>query len=330
MINFRFHLVSLVAVFLALTIGIVVGASVVNQQVVDGLNRRINTVENNADKQRSENQLLRGKVKELQSYLETAAPYMVEGRLTAVPVAVIAEQGIDRDPVHALVTLLHDAGAQTPAIVWLQPKWALEKPDDRTELAAIVDGDAASSGLRVQALNVLADRLGTAVSVASGGGSGGAASSTTTTVKSAPPTDVLTALTSAGFVSIEAMGASGTTDLSTFPQAGARVVLVSGQASDVPPQVFLSLAKELSALAVPTVAAEVYQPTNGQPSRGTVVKPIRNDSALHDSVSTVDDLDIVPGQVAVVLALAELGEGKVGHYGYGSGADQALPAWSGP
>ena len=81
---------------------------------------------------------------------------------------------------------------------------------------------------------------------------------------------------------------------------------------------------------VATAASEIYRATDGQPARGTVVKPIRDDRALSASVTTVDDLDLVQGQVAVALAIAEAGEGKVGHYGYGSGADQALPAWSGP
>ncbi|MDQ1535292.1 MAG: hypothetical protein QOF28_3053 [Actinomycetota bacterium] len=327
MINFRFHLVSLVAVFLALTIGIVVGASVVNQKIVDGLNNRIDTVEKNAEKQRSNNQVLSASAKQLESYLETAAPYVVEGRLTAVPVVLIAEHGVDRGAVRGLVTLLQDAGAQTPAIVWLQSKWLLDKPDERTQLAQIVGVDAASSSLRAQALKALADRLGTAVSVASGGPS----STTTTTVKSSTPTDLVAALTSGGFVSIEKAGASGTTDLSTFPQVGARVVLVSGEASDLAPApVLVSLATELATLRVPTVAAEVYRATDGQPPRGTVLKPIRDDRALDISVSTVDDVDLVQGQVAVALAVAEAGEAKIGHYGYGSGADQALPAWSGP
>jgi hypothetical protein len=327
MINFRFHLVSLVAVFLALTIGIVVGASVVNRKIVDGLNHRIDTVEKNADKQRSANGVLSANAQQLESYLETAAPYVVEGRLTAVPVVVLADHGVDRDAVRSLVTLLRDAGAQTPAIVWLQSKWLLDKPNDRTALANIVAADPASSGLRVQALDALANRLGTAVSVASVA----ASSTTTTTVKSSTSPDLLAALTSGGFVSIEAAGASGTTDLSTFPQAGARVVLVSGEASDLAPApVITSLATELSTLVVPTVAAEVYSATDGQPARGTTVKPILDDHALAASVSTVDDMELVQGQVAVVLAVAEAGEAKIGHYGYGSGADQALPAWSGP
>ena len=327
MINFRFHLVSLVAVFLALTIGIVVGASVVNHKIVDSLNHRIDTIGKNADKQRNENRVLSANVQQLESYLTTAAPYVVESRLTAVPVVVVAEHGVDRDSVHTLVTLLRDAGAQTPAIVWLQSKWLLVKPEERTALAGIVGGDAASSGLRAQALTALADRLGTPVSVASVAGS----ATTTTTAKSGKPLDLVAALTSGGFVSIEAAGASGTTDLSTFPQAGARVVLVSGEASDLAPApVLASLATEFSALAVPTVAADVYRGTDGKPPRGTAVKAVRDDRALSASVSTVDDVELVQGEVAVVLAVAESGEGKTGHYGYGSGADRPMPAWSGP
>ena len=139
-------------------------------------------------------------------------------------------------------------------------------------------------------------------------------------------------MTSAGFVSIEAAGASGTTDLSTFPQAGARVVLVSGEASDLLADPGSSpLASAFAAIEVPTVAGEVY-PRASTASRlaARPSSPIRNDRSLTKSVSTVDDVDLVQGQVAVVLATAESGESKIGHYGYGTGADAALPSWSGP
>src|SRR6476660_5150417 len=209
MINFRFHLVSLVAVFLALTVGIVVGATVVNRAIVDGLNNRIDTVENNANAQRAQNRVISTTAKQLESYLQTAAPYVVEGRLTSVPVVVVAEHGVDRGSVRAMVTLLQDAGAQTPAIVWLQSKWLLDKPADRDKLATIVGGDAGSTGLRTRALDALARRLGTAVPVATS-----TTTSSSTTAGPAGPADALDALTTAGFVSIEAVGASGTTDLS--------------------------------------------------------------------------------------------------------------------
>jgi hypothetical protein len=324
MINFRFHLVSLVAVFLALTIGIVVGATIVNQKTIDLLNNRIDAVEKNADNQRSDNRVLSETAKQLESSLQTAAPYVVEGRVTGVPVVVVAERGVDRGTVRALVTLLQDAGAQTPAIVWLQSKWLLDKPDDRTKLAEIVGVDAASKALRDDALAALAGRLGTAVSSVP-------SSTTSTTTKGAEPADLLAALTGSGFVSIEAAGASGTTDLSTFPSPGVRAVVVSGEASDIAASPLVtSLAGAFARLPVPTVASEIYRAADGQPGRGAVVAPIRDDRTLGKSVSTVDDVDLVQGQVAVVLAVAESGEAKVGHYGYGSGADQVLPSWTGP
>jgi hypothetical protein len=299
----------------------------VNQAIVDSLNHRIDTVGKNADKQRTANEELSATVKQLDSYLGGAAPYVVEGRLTAVPVVVVAEQGVDKDTVRRVVTLLQDAGAQSPAIVWLQSKWLLEKPADRARLAGIT-GDAVNASLRTRALAALAHRLGTAVSLVS---TVVGSTTTTTTTTAAGPADLLGSLTSAGFVSIEAVGASGTTDLSTFPSPGARAVVVGGSASDLAAEpAVTALAVAFSDLDVPTVAGDVYHAADGQPVRGTDLAPIRSDNALAKVVSTVDDVDLVQGDVAVVLAAAESGESKIGHYGYGKGADQALPSWAGP
>ena len=148
MINFRYHLVSLVAVFLALTVGIVVGATIVNNAIVSDLKSRIDHVEKHADTEHNQNQALSAQAKQLQSYLSIAGPYVVEGRLTAVPVVVVAERGVDRATVRNLVTLMQDAGAQAPAIVWLEGKWLLKQPSDRTALARIVGDTADSRNLR--------------------------------------------------------------------------------------------------------------------------------------------------------------------------------------
>lgn len=55
MITFRFYLISVISFFLALTIGIVMGTTVIDKAVVDGLQSRINSVANNADKRRHVN-----------------------------------------------------------------------------------------------------------------------------------------------------------------------------------------------------------------------------------------------------------------------------------
>jgi hypothetical protein len=322
MINFRFHLVSLVAVFLALTVGIVVGATIVNHAVVTELNDRIDRVQNNAESQKSENQTLSAQAKQLESSLTIEAPYVVEGRLTAVPVVVVAERGVDHTAVRNLVTLMQDAGAQAPAIVWLEGKWLLNQPAERTALAKIVGDASTSPDLRADAVTELARRLGTPPSPTT---------TATSTSSSNGSVDMLSALTTAGFVSVEAVGAGGSTDLSTFPSVGARVSLVGGEQSALASKpLIVPLASALSAIEVPTVAGEVYSSVNGQPSRGTVVTPIRTNDSLRKLVSTVDDVDLVQGQVAVVLATAQVVNSEVGHYGYGGGADAPLPSWSGP
>ena len=61
MINFRFHLVSLVAVFLALGLGILVGSTVVDQKIVDRLDSEINSVrKENSERKAANKQLAEG------------------------------------------------------------------------------------------------------------------------------------------------------------------------------------------------------------------------------------------------------------------------------
>ncbi|MSZ30566.1 MAG: copper transporter, partial [Actinobacteria bacterium] len=52
MINFRFHVVSIVAVFLSLALGIMIGSTVVDRAIVASLRNQIERVEANADAQR--------------------------------------------------------------------------------------------------------------------------------------------------------------------------------------------------------------------------------------------------------------------------------------
>ena len=65
MINFRFHLASLIAIFLALALGVVVGAGVIDRGVVDTLNSRLDSVERKSDRIQGENDVLRRETSEL-------------------------------------------------------------------------------------------------------------------------------------------------------------------------------------------------------------------------------------------------------------------------
>ena len=101
MINFRFHIASLIAVFLALAIGVVMGSTVIDRAIVDGLRDRINTAEKNSNQVRSDNSKLRAQIDELNNYAEQSAQWAVEAQLTDQTVAIVAERGVDEDTVKA-------------------------------------------------------------------------------------------------------------------------------------------------------------------------------------------------------------------------------------
>ena len=130
MINFRFHLVSLIAVFLAMGLGILVGSTVVDQVIVDRLDREISSVSHESNQLKSENSALKDEVSKLNDFLRKSSAYAVQQRLTGVPVAIVAEKGIDAGAVNDVLASVRAAGADVPGVLWLDDKWRLDSPKD--------------------------------------------------------------------------------------------------------------------------------------------------------------------------------------------------------
>lgn len=304
MINFRFHLVSLIAVFLALGMGILVGSTVVDQVIVDRLDREIRTARRDTAAVEAENRRLLEQAQRGQDYARRSAPYTVSGRLAGVPVVVVAESGVDDAVPTELVAGLRGAGADVPGVVWLESSWRLDGDTDRTALEGVTGVEGTAAAVRTAALADLADRL-TRVSAPGG-------------------TDLLARLREDGFVRFS----DGDPDaLAAFPARKPRIVLVTGTDSRLEgTDTLADLARSLVAVGTPVVAAEAYDDHDGRepvPERGGAVAPIRGDRTLAARVSTVDDADLAPGVVTTVLAVAA--PGTVGHYGYGTGARAPLP-----
>lgn len=304
MINFRFHVVSLVAVFLALALGVVVGSTLIDRAIVDALRNRIDTVEANLDDADQANDELRATRDRLEDYIAAAAPWTVEGRLPQVPVVVLAPSGLDGDVLDATVVGLREAGAEVGGVVRFEEAWGLEDEDARRELADALDlASLVPDLLRREALGALSAEL-------------------TSDDTSRP---VLVALSETGFLTLESVG-----DEEVSPEslggAGSRAVVVVG--SDTPTftqDVAEPATQDLVARGVPVTVSEVYEGSDGEPERGAALAFVRDDEDLATRVSTVDDLELVQGRVATVLALAELGRGRVGNFGVGSEAQGPLP-----
>ena len=265
MINFRFHLVSLVAVFLALALGIVMGSTVIDRAIVDGLKNRIDAVEARADARRKENLELERRIGALETYAEQSVPHLVSQRLDGVAVTLVAVRGIDEDVLRATVETVREGGATVPGVLWIEPAFALPDPGAQARLMEAVGGAVQTGeGARQVAIDALGRRL------ADGPGTPASAGPTVT---GAP--DVLAALGVAGFVSFDGLGGPDV-DLSAYPPAGATVLVVDGSGGRVPTPVASLPLVRAAALADGTVVfGEVYRPVESGPPRGEFVRSVR-------------------------------------------------------
>jgi hypothetical protein len=353
LVTFRFYIVTTVALFLALAIGVVVG-SALDERLVSGLESQVARVQGNLDDTVESIDTKNREIDDLELYVEDSAPFAVRDTLADTTLLVVAEDGVDSAAVESLVRRGRQAGAHAEGVIWLHPRWHLTDLEDRETLATTLALEAGSASTVRQAawsvvMSAMAD--GTAEPVDPSG-----APSTTQTVPpgtattagpttTAPPSEVgdgttvvvdpldvladpvLTALDETDFVRIERVDGDG-------PESGSNlvVVFVTGQASDFerPGDLYGELIDLAGSAGTPTVVAEVFDRPDSDEryERGSTLAPWRE--ADPAGVSTVDDLDLTAGRVAAILALADLREGVSGHFGYGPSADRVLPEWLGP
>ena len=135
MVTFRFYVVSTVAFFLALAVGVVVG-SVLDGRIADSLQDRLDGVEQSLDETVAVIDARKADLERDQRYIEASAPFAVQDRLSGTATLVVAENGIDPLPVEDLVRRLRESGSRVEGIVWLDRRWTL---DDETDLAAAAE-----------------------------------------------------------------------------------------------------------------------------------------------------------------------------------------------
>jgi len=313
-INFRFHLVSLVAVFLALALGVVMGSTVIDRAIVDRLSAQIDSVKKRADAERAENRTLRDQMKGLETFIAQSQPQVTGRRLNQIPVTVVAVRGVPAEDVKGATDILKASGALVSGVLWIEDAMTATDPSARTKLVqAMGDTGLATDDLRQLALEALGHRLATGARVAS------AATPALSGI------DTLVALSEAGLVTFDTLG-GGSVRIDSWPESGTRMLVIDGtQARPDPGTVSLPILRSAAAAGGRLALAEVFRPTATVKARGAVVRGVREDAALSRVISTVDDLDDLRGQVALTLAVQELGTGRAGHYGEGPGATSQLP-----
>lgn len=319
MVNFRFHLVSLVAVFLSLGIGILIGSTVIDQSIVQRLESNRRTLVNQREAAQADANETERQLAQWTDFGDQARAKLLGGRLTEVPVMVLVIEGVDNDIVDRVRDALRTAGAADRGTLRLTKKLALEADNDAPDLATALGSTISRpEALRLLAAESIAEALL-------------ADPATTTQVPptSSPPVPeqadgtalaggVLTALQDAGFLNYEAPEESGF-EIGSLVDPGTRVVVVSGRGAEVADaDLSLPLCEALAARdGAAIVAAE---PAPSEDAESTFVEPLREREEVAQRVSTVDNLGEFFGDVALVLAVEELASETRGHYGVGPGA----------
>lgn len=299
MINFRYHVVSLTAVFLALAIGLVVGTAALNGPVADSLADQVGVLGQQNQELRDRVNHLNNDVEQREEFATQIAPVVLANRLVGDRVLVISVPS-GRDHVEGVIEMLTTAGATVVGQVDMEDK--LTDPASNAELLDLAH-------LR------LPSNIDPNVPTNSDGVESSAALLATVLLDHSPALTtedlrtVLTAYRDEGYLTI-ARDVVGPAEA---------VVLVSGS------PVTGEEANRRNA-AVVTFAAQfdkagyVVVAASADAGDGNVVTELRGDPQLAQNVSTVDNVSTPQGRLVTAWAVADQIAGRVGHYGIGPGA----------
>ncbi len=320
MIDFRYHIVSLISVFLALAVGIALGAGPLKETIGDTLTGQVEQLRAEKDALRAELDSTSADLQDATAYIDAAGPQLLAGSLTDRRVAVVALGDIDESVRTAVDERLDQSGASVTAHVTLTDAWV--DPDARTFRQALV-------GQLLSYLDpVPADDAGV---------EGELASALVQALVTSDPSDP-DALSDDASVLLQLLSSSDSdsplvtvADPVTVP---ADAVVVIGVPAEAPadgatPTPDASESVTAAQLAVVSAAQDLSSGAvlaDGARGPGSLVDAVLADQGLAGSISTVSGVDLVTGQVNVPLALAASIAGTTGHYGFGEGETPIPPA----
>lgn len=291
---------SVVAVFLALGLGILLGSSVVSTPIQAQLNANLDGARKERDQARQEAAEARDQTGSLQRRIGTEiAPWSLQGRLLDRPVVVISDTPSAPSWREHVLDAVGAAGARSVGTLLFGERLALESPDDRTELLRTVQGVVPGF---------------------------------TPDPEADPASEVLTLL---GERFTEP---TGRTLVSELVRANF-LSLQGGQDSDWPPPdsvyVMLSAVRSQSGRSKPDAGpfvtaigrvAPILVASNAPEDR-SLVSDLRDERGLPEGLATFDAAtnESDPGGIGVVAALLAATEGRGGHFGLERGRPFIAP-----
>lgn len=305
----RHHAVSLVAVFLALAVGIVLGSGVLSSSLVSGLR-------DDRSEMRSELQDAQDHAARLDTQLlaadgfdATVAPRVVRDTLVDRTVLVVTTPDADPGDVEAAVRTVGDAGGRVTGRLALTDSFVDATGADqlRTTVTNVIPAGVELQTGAVDPGSLAGDLLGAVLLVDPATGQ----------PRSTPEERALalSTLRSGGFISYD--------DGEVEPAQGALVVSGNhgadgGDATGGGNRG--ALAARFAGALDTRGAGTVLTGRPGAAVGNGPIAVVRADAALSSGLSTVDNLDREAGRITAILALREQLDGGTGRYGTGPGA----------
>ncbi|HET8616773.1 MAG TPA: copper transporter [Actinomycetales bacterium] len=311
MIDFRYHLVSIVSIFLALAVGILLGAGPLQEDLGKTLSNQVSTLRKEKDALRTQLDAAQARVDASDKFVTAVSPTLTESRLGGRSAVVVTLPGTDASLVTGVTKALTSSGATVSGTVEVDDAWS--DPTKRSfrdqllsSLAPLVGLDETSGSLENRMGALLARAL--VVNRVSDADQ-----------PSTSATQALAGLKEAGLLSFEGDG----------PTPATLAVVVAPSPSDK----LSSDQREANLAAWVSIATQLDAASNGavvvgdesSVGNGGLVRAVRADDVVATKVSTVDDIAAAMGRIALVYALRQQMAGEAGQYGTGDSAGALLP-----
>ncbi len=311
MIDFRYLIVTIVSIFLALAVGIVLGAGPLQGQIGDQLSKEVSGLRKTKSDLNAQLRDANQQVSNADDFAKALAPELVATRLAGRSVTLVRLPGSSDGVAKGVSDVLAQAGAAVNGTIKVTNSWTDPAKKDFRDtlaqsLAPLARTQEPTGATQDQDLAGILAR-GVVVSDESAANKNDSGATT----------------------ALQGLKTGGLIDYSGTPKTSALAVVIaggptaneSGKLQQDEATSYAVLTRALDAQSLGAVAAS--DPSADDP--GGTLQALRTDKQASAAVSTVDDADQQMGLITVVLALREQLEGKAGQYGVGAGATRILP-----
>ncbi|MDQ6686974.1 MAG: copper transporter [Actinomycetota bacterium] len=309
MISFRYHIVSIVSVFLALAVGIALGGGPLKGKIDNSLVKELADRKHELALTHQQVRLLQDSQAYADSFAAGAAKPLLANKLTGATVAIVTLPTGNHDLRATLGELVRLAGGKVSGTYDIAAK--VGTVSNRQLIETLTSQLAAqSTGIVIPADASGYERLGILVSRAVGTPQATGAPYDTTAQS------IISGLSTAGLMSADGTP-TGRAGLMLIVSGPASTTAASKAANSI-------FGRVLDAMSGNVVGIAVTGPSDAARTGG-MLKQVRSDANLNQKVTTVDSVETGAGQVVTLLALARRLQGSVGQYGAVDAQDGVMP-----